>query len=430
MLSKLTRKSFKPLASQAVRAFSNSAWGGITQAPADPIFGVNEAFKKDSASDKVLLSVGAYRCNDGKPYILDCVRKAEEKILALGLDHEYAAIDGIPTYKDKVQKVAFGADSAVVKEGRIASCQSISGTGSLRVGLEFLRTWYPNESAKVFVPNPTWPTHRGISEKAGWQWETYRYYDTQKRGFDLDGMLEDLSNAPDEQIVLLHGCAHNPTGCDPTHDQWKAILEVVNKKNHFAAFDSAYQGFASGDLEKDAWSLRYFAEHTDRICLFQSFAKNFGLYGERAGCVHFVAADKAEAARVNSRLKGVARPMYSNPPLHGARIVDIVLGDPELTAMWHADLVHMSTRMSEMRAGLVDRLKANGSTHDWSHITSQIGMFAYTGITKDQVDQMANSHHIYMTADGRISIAGLNTGNLDQVAAAFHQVTKDRPLGQ
>lgn len=430
MLSKILNKSFKPLGNQAVRCFSNSPWGHIEQAPADPIFGVNEAFKKDNSSDKVLLSVGAYRTDEGKPYVLECVKLAEQRIVEMGLDHEYAGIDGIASYKDKCAKVAFGADSAVYKEGRIASCQSVSGTGSLRVGLEFLRNWYPNKDAKVFVPNPTWPTHRGISEKAGWQWDTYRYYDNQKRGFDLDGMLEDLTNAPNEQIVLLHGCAHNPTGCDPTQDQWKSILDVMLKKNHFAAFDSAYQGFASGDLDKDAWSLKFFCDNSDRICLFQSFAKNFGLYGERTGCVHFVAADAAEAVRVNSRIKQVARPMYSNPPIHGARIVDIVLGDEKLTKMWHDDLVLMSTRMAEMRAGLVTRLTALGSKHDWSHITSQIGMFAYTGITKDQVDQMAKEHAIYMTADGRISIAGLNSSNLDKVAAAFHAITNGRPLGQ
>jgi aspartate aminotransferase len=213
----------------SVRAFAtNSPWGHVEQAPADPIFGVNEAFKKDGSNDKVLLSVGAYRTDEGKPYILDCVRRAEEKILELGLDHEYAGIDGIASYKEKCVRVAFGNESSAVKEGRVASCQSISGTGSLRVGFEFLKQWYPNKDAKVYVPNPTWPTHRGIAEKAGFEWGHYRYYDTKVRGFDRDGMLEDLHNMPDEQIVLLHSCAHNPTGCDPTQDDWKAILDVVN----------------------------------------------------------------------------------------------------------------------------------------------------------------------------------------------------------
>jgi len=223
----------------------------------------------------------------------------------------------------------------------------------LRVGLDFLKEWYPNKKAKVYVSDPTWPTHRGIAERSGFEWVNYRYYDRKNKGFDLNGMLEDLDKADNESIVVLHMCAHNPTGCDPTKEQWAKILEVVKRKNHFAAFDNAYQGFASGDLDRDAYSLRLFAENHDRLCLFQSMAKNFGLYGERAGCVSFLCADEKEAIIVNSRMKGIARPMYSNPPVHGARVVDMILSDATLTASWHADLKKMSGRMIEMRAGLV-----------------------------------------------------------------------------
>jgi len=238
-------------------------------------------------------------------------------------------------------------------------------------------------------------------------------------------MLEDLDRADDQQIVVLHSCAHNPTGQDPTPDQWKQILEVVQKKNHLAAFDNAYQGFASGDLDKDAASIRFFAEHTDRLVVFQSFAKNFGLYGERTGNLNILCNDEDQAKIVSSRLKAIARPMYSNPPIHGARIVDIVLGDKELTQSWHDDLKMMSGRMIEMRAGLVKYLKDAGSTHDWSHVTDQIGMFAYTGLSQPQVEDVRDNDHIHMTMDGRISIAGLNTNNLKQVADSFHRVTKD-----
>ena len=241
-------------------------------------------------------------------------------------------------------------------------------------------------------------------------------------------MLEDLDKAQNESIVILHSCAHNPTGQDPTMDQWKQILEVCKRKNHLAAFDSAYQGFASGSLEKDAASIRLFADHTDRIVLFQSFAKNFGLYGERTGNLNIVCADENEAKIINSRLKAVARPMYSNPPIHGARIVDIVLGDKDLTASWHADLITMSSRMTLMRAGLVKAVKDAGSTLDWGHCTDQIGMFAYTGLSTEQVMQLRAEDGIYMTADGRISIAGLNTNNLDYIGKAFHRVTKDKGL--
>lgn len=279
--------------------------------------------------------MGAYRDNDGKPFILPCVKEAERRIVDNEMDHEYSGIDGIPTYRDKCIALAYGADSDVVKDGRVVACQSISGTGSLRVGFDFMKEWYPNKSAKIYVPDPSWPTHRGIAARAGFESDTYRYYDREKKGFNCEGMLEDLDKMDNESIVVFHVCAHNPTGCDPTKDQWRQILDVVKRKGHFSAFDSAYQGFASGDLEEDAYSLRLFSKETERICLFQSFAKNFGLYGERAGCVTFITGSPTETAATQSRVKGIARPMYSNPPIHGARIVDIVLSDAELTASWH-----------------------------------------------------------------------------------------------
>jgi aspartate aminotransferase len=252
----------------------------------------------DNSPKKILLGMGAYRDNDGKPFILDCVKKAEEIISQKNMGHEYSPIDGIPTFRKKCGILAFGADSSVIKDDRLVGCQSISGTGSLRVGFEFLREWYPNKSAKILTPDPTWPTHRGIANKAGFEWVNYRYYDRAKKGFDLDGMLEDLDKADNESIVVLHTCAHNPTGCDPTREQWAKIRDVCLRKNHFACFDNAYQGFASGDLETDGWSLRFFAEETSRIMTLQSFAKNFGLYGERTGCVSMVTDSAAETAKV------------------------------------------------------------------------------------------------------------------------------------
>jgi len=239
----------------------------------------------------------------------------------------------------------------------------------LRVGLDFLRLWYPNRDAEVYVSDPTWGNHKQIAAKAGFEAKTYRYYDRRNRCFDAAGMLEDLANAPNESIFILHACAHNPTGCDPTKEQWKQIMDVCLRKNHFAGFDSAYQGFASGDLERDAYSLRLFAQHSNNVCLFQSFAKNFGIYGERAGCVSFLTNSAEEAQKCQSRIKQIARPMYSNPPIHGARIVDIILGDPELEKSWHNDLTVMSGRMKQMRVSLRQKLEGLGSKHDWSHIT-------------------------------------------------------------
>jgi len=222
---------------------------------------------------------------------------------------------------------------------------------------------------------------------------------------------------------MFHVCSHNPTGVDPTQEQWQTILEIVKRKNLFSGFDSAYQGFASGDLERDAYSLRLFQEHTDNIMLFQSFAKNFGIYGERTGAFSVVTGSQAERDTVNSRIKQIARPIYSNPPIHGARIVDIVLGDEELTAMWKEDLIIMSKRMAEMRAALKSGLEARGSEHNWDHVTSQIGMFAFTGLNHDMINELREKHAIYMTMDGRISIAGLNSGNIEYCVDAFHSVT-------
>lgn len=221
-------------------------------------------------------------------------------------------------------------------------------------------------------------------------------------------------------------CAHNPTGVDPTKEQWKDILDIVKRKNHFVCFDSAYQGFASGDLEKDAYAIRLFTQHYDRIMLFQSFAKNFGLYGERAGNLSILTDNKKEKDVVMSRIKSLARPLWSNPPVHGARIVDIVLDDPNLTKEWYHELNVMSGRMAEMRKGIVKKMQDRNSPHQWTHITDQIGMFAFTGLNKEMIDELREKYAIYMTADGRVSIAGLSTSNLDYIADAFHSVTKDK----
>lgn len=402
-----------------------STWASVTAAPADPILGLNEAYKKDTNPKKQLLGMGVYRCDQSKPYILDCVRKAEQKILDLDMDHEYAGIQGIDSYIAKCMNLAYGADHKALQEGRVAAAQSISGTGSLRLGMQFLNDWYPKDAA-IHVPSPTWPLHKGLVGLVGRELKEYRYYDPKTKGLDYAGFTEDLKNAKDGSIFLMHVCAHNPTGVDPTHEQWNNLLDIVKSKNHFVAFDSAYQGFASGDLEKDAYSLRLFSSNIDNLMLFQSFAKNFGLYGERAGCISFITSNPAEKDICMSRIKTLARGLYSNPPIHGARIIDIILGDAELTKSWHEDLRVMSGRMNAMRHGLHGNMKNLGSEHNWDHIINQIGMFAYTGLSKPMVDELREKYAIYMTADGRISIAGLNTGNLDYIANAFHTVTKGK----
>ena len=306
----------------------------------------------------------------------------------------------------------------------------------MRIGAEFI-----NENASginVYFPTPTWGNHFNIFKHAGFKAEQVRkyryhflysfcfffsYYDTKASKLDLAGMLEDLTNAPDGSGFLFHLCAHNPTGLDPTEAEWKSIEEVIAKKKHLVIFDSAYQGFASGDLDKDAWALRYFVSKGHQVILAQSFSKNLGLYGERTGALSVVCASAEEAQRVLSQLKILARSCYSNPPKHGAEIARRVLGDPELFAQWKEELVGMASRIDEMRKALRSKLEALGSKRDWSHITKQIGMFSFTGLNEAQVKIMIEKYHIYMTSNGRISMAGLNKSNVDYVAKAIFEVT-------
>lgn len=405
----------------ATRAFS--VWSQLTAAPPDPILGLGEAFKKDPNPKKQLLGAGVYRDDDNKPYVLNCIRAAEKLIVERKMDHEYAGIQGIDSFVANSLKLAYGAESQLLKDGRVAGSQSLSGTGSLRLGFEFLKEFYPVKDAQIMTPTPTWPVHNTIPGRVGLKFKPYRYYSPKTKGLDINGMLEDLDQAPGEQVVLLHVCAHNPTGCDPSQAQWGQILEVVKRKGHFVMFDSAYQGFASGDLKKDAYAVDLFTQSYDRIMLCQSFAKNFGVYGERAGTLSLVTGSKTETEVVMSRLKQIARPIWSNPPIHGARLINVVLEDAALTQEWHRELKVMSGRMASMRQGLFDRLKGSGSKHNWQHVVDQIGMFAFTGLNKEMVEELRNKYAIYMTADGRISICGLNTKNLDYIAESFHAVT-------
>ena len=270
--------------------------------------------------------------------------------------------------------------------------------------------------------------HVAIFKEAGLDVRRYRYYNAKTNGLDYGGMLEDLDGAPDGSIILLHACAHNPTGCDPTMEQWKAISDKIGAKSHHVFFDSAYQGFASGDAEADASALRLFVEEGHNVALAQSFAKNFGLYGERTGTFSVVTNGPEEREAVMSQLRLIIRPMYSSPPIHGANIVRTVLDDAGLTDQYYGECRTMANRIQSMRTLLVDKLKAAGSTHDWSHVTGQIGMFAYTGMASDMCDELTSKYSIFLTRDGRISLAGLNDGNVEYVANAIHAVTDGKSI--
>jgi len=406
---------------------SNSVWSKVQMGPEDPILGVTVAFNKDTDPKKINLGVGAYRDDNGKPYVLEVVREAEKRIFEANMDHEYAAIGGVAQFNKLCQELQLGNDSQVIKEKRAVTVQCLSGTGALRVGADFMERWIdlPGDNRKtIYLPNPTWGNHIPIYGDAGFQVKTYKYYDEKTCGLDFQGLKTDLKNAPNQSLFLFHACAHNPTGVDPDMKQWQEMSSICKEKGHFTFFDLAYQGFASGSPEKDAGPVRLFIKDGHNVGIAQSFAKNFGLYGERIGSLTFLTKDQKEAEAVESQLKILIRPMYSNPPVHGARIVSTILGDPALNAKWRVEVDKMAKRIITMRQALVDSLKALGSKKDWSHITKQIGMFAYTGLKPEQVDRMMKEYHVYLTKNGRISIAGITSHNVKHLALAMHEVSK------
>lgn len=401
---------------------NKSWWNHVEMGPPDAILGVTEAFNRDTNPRKMNLGVGAYRDDQGKPFVLPCVREAEMRLMTEKLDKEYAGIAGIPDFTKTAAKLALGENSEVIKSGRITTMQSISGTGALRIGSEFIAKFHGNKV--VYQPSPTWGNHIPVFKFAGVDVKNYRYYDKNTCGFDEEGALADIAAIPKGSVILLHACAHNPTGVDPTREQWKKISEICKKNELFVFFDMAYQGFASGDVDGDAFAVRYFLEQGHNICLAQSFAKNMGLYGERIGAFSVVCESPEEAARVASQLKILIRPIYSNPPINGARIVTKILTDPVLQKQWLVDVKGMADRIISMRVQLRDLLAKQGSTRSWKHITDQIGMFCFTGINPQQVEKLIKEHSVYLTKDGRISVAGISTNNVEYLAKALHDVTK------
>ncbi|KAI2619171.1 pyridoxal phosphate-dependent transferase [Hypoxylon sp. NC1633] len=401
----------------------------VPQAPEDPLFGLMRAYRADQDPKKVDLGIGAYRDDTAKPWVLPVVKKADD-ILRNDpeLNHEYAPIAGIASFTSKAAELILGgADSPALKEKRVTSMQTISGTGAVHLGALFLAKFYTGNK-KVYLSDPTWANHNQIFSNVGIPIAKYPYFSKETRGLDFDGMKSALSDAPERSVILLHACAHNPTGVDPTLEQWKEIADLVRSKSHFPFFDCAYQGFASGDLTRDNAAVRYFVEQGFELVVAQSFAKNFGLYGERAGCFHVVTAPAPDAeatiSRIASQLAILQRSEISNPPLYGARIASVVLNDPELFAEWEENLRTMSGRIISMRKALRAKLEELDTPGTWNHITDQIGMFSFTGLTEPQVMKIRSDFHIYMTKNGRISMAGLNTRNVEYVAKAIDKIVR------
>jgi len=336
-------KAQRRLTNLGVPAAFKAFFEDVEQAPPDAVFGIKNMYSKDTDPNKINLSVGAYRDNQGKPYMLDVVKRAEELLVKDNKrNKEYLSIDGHKEFCEVSQTLIFGNESKSLREGRVCTAQCLSGTGSLRVGFEFLAQFFPRRT-KVYTSNPTWGNQNTVAGKAGFQFKSYRYWDAKKRGLDFDGMIKDIQNAPSGSIILLHACAHNPTGIDPSPQQWHTIAKVIRERNHFPFFDAAYQGFATGDLHNDARAIRMFEGLGFQMLVAQSYAKNFGLYGERAGCVHVVAPSANSAKALSSHLKLIIRPMYSNPPKHGAEIVTLVLKTPSLFRRWKEEVLPVKT---------------------------------------------------------------------------------------
>jgi aromatic-amino-acid transaminase len=396
-----------------------SLFQAVEMAPRDPILGLNEQFAADNRPNKVNLGVGVYYDDDGKLPLLQCVQKAEKLMMEAPKARGYLPIDGIAAYDSAVKNLVFGADSEPVKGGRVATVQALGGTGGLKIGADFLRKVRPD--AKVLISDPSWENHRALFSQAGFTVEAYPYYVAARRGIDFDGMLTALNMAPEGTIVVLHACCHNPTGYDLTPAQWDQVIAATKSRKLVPFLDMAYQGFGEG-LEQDGAVIGKYVASGQDFFVSTSFSKSFSLYGERVGGLSVLCANKDDAARVLSQLKIVIRTNYSNPPIHGGTVVATVLNTPELRALWEQELGAMRVRIKQMRGALVQKLKAAGVQQDMSFITQQVGMFSYSGLSKDQMVRLRDEFGVYGIDSGRICVAALNTKNLDYVAASIAKV--------
>ena len=396
-----------------------SLFSAVKMAPRDPILGLNEQFAADTNPNKVNLGVGVYYDDAGKLPLLKCVQAAEAQIMGTPKARGYLPIDGIAAYDGAVKGLVFGSDSDVVTSDRVATIQAIGGTGGLKVGADFLRRM--GASKQVLISDPSWENHRALFTAAGFDVDTYPYYDAANRGINFDGMLARLNSAEAGTIVLLHACCHNPTGYDIDPTQWDQVVTTVKARNLTAFLDMAYQGFGFG-IQEDGAVIQKFVDAGLSFLVSTSFSKSFSLYGERVGALSVLCASKDEAAKVLSQLKIAIRTNYSNPPIHGGSVVATVLGTPELRAQWEQELAEMRDRIKVMRQTLVDGLKAAGVQADMSFITKQIGMFSYSGLTKDQMVRLRNEFGVYGTDTGRMCVAAMNSQNIDHICKSIAAV--------
>lgn len=396
-------------------------WQKIEAAPADSIFGLTEAFKNDPSANKVNLGVGVYKDDQSLTPILDCVKAAEKILLSEEATKSYLPISGDPVYGREVQKLLFGENSEVISTGRAVTAHAPGGTGGLRVGGDLLKKFNP--AAKLWISNPTWANHKGIFTTAGFDLATYDYYNPTTKSVDFEAMIASLESVPAGDIVLLHACCHNPTGVDLNAAQWKTVAAISKERGWTAFLDFAYQGFGDG-VDEDRCAVEEFAVMGVNFFVASSFSKNFGLYNERTGAITVVCPTAEEAVVAMSHLKTTIRVNYSNPPAHGGLVVACVLSNEELRTQWLGELAAMRDRIKAMREALVSGLAERGVEGDFSYITSQRGMFSFSGLSDSIVDWLRENKAIYVVGGGRINLAGLTSSNIDYVCDAIAEALK------
>jgi len=400
-------------------AIAASLLSAVEMAPKDPILGVTEAFNADPNPRKVNLGVGVYCNEEGKVPLLDCVREAQAALEAKAAPHPYLPIDGIPAYDRAVQELVFGADSAVVQEGRAITVQALGGTGALKIGADFLRRFLP--SAQVYISDPSWENHRALFEGAGFAVNTYPYYDGTTHGVDFEAMSQALQNAPGGSVIVLHACCHNPTGADLSNEQWSRVIEIVRARDHIPILDIAYQGFGEG-IAADGAIVGRFAATAGPLFVASSYSKSFSLYGERVGALSVAGSSRDEATRLLSQIKRVARANYSSPPSFGGQVVAGVLTTPALRSLWERELEGMRLRIRENRRAMVEALRARLPKRDFDFVLGQKGMFSYSGLSAEQIQRLRSEFSIYAINTGRICVAALNSRNIGYVADAIATV--------
>ena len=388
----------------------------------DPILGLMDKFAADTNPDKVNLGVGVYYDEDGKLPVLECVKTAERRIADPISPRPYLPMAGLPGHRKGCQELLFGKDAQILQDGLVATIATIGGSGALKVGAEFIHEWFPQ--SKCYVSDPTWGNHIAIFEGSDVEVGKYPYYDKATSSVKFDEMIAFFETLNKNDVVLLHPCCHNPTGMDLTREQWDTALTVIKERELIPFMDIAYQGFGK-DMDSDAYAIRKAVEMGLPVFVSNSFSKNLSLYGERVGGLSVVCPSTDEAERVFGQLNATVRRIYSSPPSHGGRVVDIVMNDEALHEQWVGEVYAMRDRIKAMRLKLKSVLEEKVPGRDFDYLTEQNGMFSFTGLTPEQVEKLQSKYGIYMVSNSRMCVAGLNSSNIDYVANAMVDVLKD-----